>query len=199
MQWNECSLKVSIPLKKQSMLLELAYKVNLKTVDQLCMYVISYIWSWRGLDAPLCLFCICVCFFLQIVEEMLKCTKVYERSKHRMRLREVGYSGLGLLLNESALTVSLIKNLLNQVLYAGNWQVLCLPLINSCCSDANLLILFVCALFCFVFKENQSCNFTELFYSRFPLVSANIVLVPWSLLPLLPLNVAVTSKAICNI
>lgn len=62
-------------------------------------------------------------FFLQILEEMLKCTKVYERSKHRMRLREVGYSGLGLLLNESAVTVSLIKNLLNQVLYAGNWQV----------------------------------------------------------------------------
>uniref|UniRef100_A0A672TUH3 Neurobeachin-like protein 2 n=1 Tax=Strigops habroptila TaxID=2489341 RepID=A0A672TUH3_STRHB len=54
----------------------------------------------------------------KIVEEMLKCTKVYERSKHRMRLREVGYSGLGLLLNESPVTVSLIKNLLNQVLYA---------------------------------------------------------------------------------
>ncbi|KAJ7408227.1 neurobeachin-like protein 1 isoform X1 [Pitangus sulphuratus] len=54
----------------------------------------------------------------KIVEEMLKCTKVYERSKHRMRLREVGYSGLGLLLNESPVPVSLIKNLLNQVLYA---------------------------------------------------------------------------------
>ncbi|KAJ7408040.1 neurobeachin like 1 [Willisornis vidua] len=54
----------------------------------------------------------------QILEEMLKCTKVYERSKHRMRLREVGYSGLGLLLNESSVTVSLIKSLLNQVLYA---------------------------------------------------------------------------------
>ncbi|POI31632.1 hypothetical protein CIB84_004617, partial [Bambusicola thoracicus] len=54
----------------------------------------------------------------QIMEEMLKCTKVYERSKHRMRLREVGYSGLGLLLNESSVTISLIKNLLNQVLYA---------------------------------------------------------------------------------
>lgn len=92
--------------------------------------------SLRGLDAPLCLFCICV--YLQIVEEMLKCTKVYERSKHRMRLREVGYSGLGLLLNESPVTVSLIKNLLNQVLYAGNWQVLCIPLVNSCCSEANI-------------------------------------------------------------
>lgn len=54
----------------------------------------------------------------KIMEEMLKCTKVYERSKHRMRLREVGYSGLGLLLNESSVTISLIKNLLNQVLYA---------------------------------------------------------------------------------
>lgn len=48
-----------------------------------------------------------------------------------MRLREVGYSGLGLLLNESPVTVSLIKNLLNQVLYAGNWQVLCLALVHS--------------------------------------------------------------------
>lgn len=72
----------------------------------------------------LCVYFAFVCaFFLQILEEMLKCTKVYERSKHRMRLREVGYSGLGLLLNESAVTVSLIKNLLNQVLYAGNQQV----------------------------------------------------------------------------
>ncbi|XP_043381670.1 neurobeachin-like protein 1 isoform X1 [Chelonia mydas] len=54
----------------------------------------------------------------KIVEQMLKCTKVYERSKQRMRLREVGYSGLGLLLNESPVTTSLIKNLLNQILYA---------------------------------------------------------------------------------
>ncbi|XP_062434599.1 neurobeachin-like protein 1 isoform X1 [Rhea pennata] len=54
----------------------------------------------------------------KIVEEMLKCTKVYERSKQRMRLREVGYSGLGLLLNESPVSVSFIKNLLNQILCA---------------------------------------------------------------------------------
>uniref|UniRef100_A0A8D0HDG0 Neurobeachin-like protein 2 n=1 Tax=Sphenodon punctatus TaxID=8508 RepID=A0A8D0HDG0_SPHPU len=54
----------------------------------------------------------------KIVEQMLKCTKVYERSKQRMRLREVGYSGLGLLLNESPVTTSFIKNLLNQVLNA---------------------------------------------------------------------------------
>lgn len=55
-----------------------------------------------------------------------------------MRLREVGYSGLGLLLNESPVTVSLIKNLLNQVLYAGNWQVLCLMLVHYFCSEANI-------------------------------------------------------------
>ncbi|XP_074857149.1 neurobeachin-like protein 1 isoform X3 [Carettochelys insculpta] len=54
----------------------------------------------------------------KIVEQMLKCTKVYERSKQRMRLREVGYSGLVLLLNDSPITVPLIKNLLNQILYA---------------------------------------------------------------------------------
>ncbi|XP_019379037.1 PREDICTED: neurobeachin-like protein 1 isoform X2 [Gavialis gangeticus] len=57
-------------------------------------------------------------FVFKIVEQMLKCTKVYERSKQRLRLREVGYSGLGLLLNDSPVTISLIKNLLNQVLYA---------------------------------------------------------------------------------
>lgn len=87
---------------------------------------------------------------MQILEEMLKCTKVYERSKHRMRLREVGYSGLGLLLNESSVSVSLIKNLLNQVLYSGNWQVLCLPLVTYCYSEDNVFIGFsVCFVLCF--------------------------------------------------
>uniref|UniRef100_A0ACB8G153 Neurobeachin-like protein 1 n=1 Tax=Sphaerodactylus townsendi TaxID=933632 RepID=A0ACB8G153_9SAUR len=54
----------------------------------------------------------------KIMEQMLKCTKVYERSKQRMKLREVGYSGLGLLLNDTPVTTSLIKSLLNQVLHA---------------------------------------------------------------------------------
>ncbi|KAH0621661.1 hypothetical protein JD844_023204 [Phrynosoma platyrhinos] len=54
----------------------------------------------------------------KIVEQMLKCTKVYERSKQRMKLREVGYSGLGLLLNDSPVTTSFIKSLLNQILNA---------------------------------------------------------------------------------
>lgn len=50
---------------------------------------------------------------------MLKCTSVYERSKQRIRLREVGYSGIGLLLNEVPVNMSLIKNLVNQIINAG--------------------------------------------------------------------------------
>uniref|UniRef100_A0A670XZA6 Neurobeachin like 1 n=1 Tax=Pseudonaja textilis TaxID=8673 RepID=A0A670XZA6_PSETE len=61
----------------------------------------------------------CLQNFQFVPEQMLKCTKVYERSKQRMKLREVGYSGLGLLLNESPLSTSLMKNLFNQVLHAG--------------------------------------------------------------------------------
>ncbi|XP_058888101.1 neurobeachin-like protein 1 isoform X1 [Acipenser ruthenus] len=52
----------------------------------------------------------------KIFERMLKCDKVYEKSKQRIKLREVGYSGLILLFNEIPITFSLIKNLLNQVL-----------------------------------------------------------------------------------
>lgn len=148
-------------------------------------HVISYT-SWRDRVAFLCSICVCVYFSLQIVEEMLKCTKVYERSKHRMRLREVGYSGLGLLLNESPVTVSLIKNLLNQVLYAGNWQGLYLALVHFCCSEANI------PGFCWGKPE---VLLIELFCSKFPLVSADVSLVPWSLFLLLSLDAVVTSKA----
>ncbi|XP_077874001.1 neurobeachin-like protein 1 isoform X2 [Ictidomys tridecemlineatus] len=52
----------------------------------------------------------------KVMEQMLKCTNVYERSKQRIRLREVGYSGLGLLLNEASINTSLIKNLTNQII-----------------------------------------------------------------------------------
>ncbi|XP_006862088.1 PREDICTED: neurobeachin-like protein 1 [Chrysochloris asiatica] len=51
----------------------------------------------------------------KVIEQMLKCTNVYERSKQRIRLREVGYSGLGLLLSEAPINTSLIKNLTNQI------------------------------------------------------------------------------------
>ncbi|KAK7808080.1 hypothetical protein U0070_026517 [Myodes glareolus] len=52
----------------------------------------------------------------KVIEQMLKCTSVYERSKQRIRLREVGYSGIGLLLNEVPVNMSLIKNLVNQII-----------------------------------------------------------------------------------
>ncbi|XP_069082133.1 neurobeachin-like protein 1 isoform X2 [Pleurodeles waltl] len=54
----------------------------------------------------------------KIEDQLLTCNKVYERSKQRIRLREVGYSGLGLLLNEAPVTTTLIKCLLRQVLHA---------------------------------------------------------------------------------
>lgn len=53
------------------------------------------------------------------MEQMLKCTNVYERSKQRIRLREVGYSGLGLLLNEAPVNANLIKSLTNQIINTG--------------------------------------------------------------------------------
>ncbi|XP_070436866.1 neurobeachin-like protein 1 isoform X1 [Equus przewalskii] len=54
----------------------------------------------------------------KVMEQMLKCTNVYERSKQRIRLREVGYSGLGLLLSEAPVNTSLLKNLTNQIVNA---------------------------------------------------------------------------------
>ncbi|XP_069839468.1 neurobeachin-like protein 1 isoform X4 [Dendropsophus ebraccatus] len=54
----------------------------------------------------------------KILEQMLNCNKVYEKSKQRIRLREVGYSGMGLLVNDAPVSTLLIKGLLNQVLRA---------------------------------------------------------------------------------
>ncbi|XP_078085109.1 neurobeachin-like protein 1 isoform X2 [Mustelus asterias] len=52
----------------------------------------------------------------KIFGRMLKCNKVYERSKQRIKLRDVGYSGFIMLLKDVTITVSLVKNLLQQVL-----------------------------------------------------------------------------------
>uniref|UniRef100_A0A8C1J1J3 Neurobeachin-like protein 2 n=1 Tax=Cyprinus carpio TaxID=7962 RepID=A0A8C1J1J3_CYPCA len=52
----------------------------------------------------------------KLFERMLKCDRVYEKSKQRLRLRDVGYSGLSLLFSDLHLTSSLIKCLLHQVL-----------------------------------------------------------------------------------
>ncbi|XP_042558754.1 LOW QUALITY PROTEIN: neurobeachin-like protein 1 [Clupea harengus] len=52
----------------------------------------------------------------KLFERMLKCERVYERSKHRLKLRDVGYSGLTLLLPDTHITHTLVRSLLNQVL-----------------------------------------------------------------------------------
>lgn len=50
---------------------------------------------------------------------MLRCDRVYEKNKQRLRLREAGYSGLSLLFSELHITPTLIRCLLNQVLHTG--------------------------------------------------------------------------------
>ncbi|XP_075685908.1 neurobeachin-like protein 1 isoform X3 [Rhinoderma darwinii] len=73
----------------------------------------------------------------KILEQMLNCNKVYEKSKQRIRLREVGYSGLGLLVNAPVSTL-LIKGLLNQVLRADpviNYKDLIAVVHMSCKSN----------------------------------------------------------------
>lgn len=50
---------------------------------------------------------------------MLRCDRVYEKSKQRLKLREVGYSGLTLLVSDVNITPTLVKCLLSQVLSAG--------------------------------------------------------------------------------
>lgn len=52
-------------------------------------------------------------------ERMLRCDRVYEKNKQRLRLREAGYAGLSLLFSELHITPTLIRCLLNQVLHTG--------------------------------------------------------------------------------
>ncbi len=51
---------------------------------------------------------------------MLRCDRVYEKNKQRLRLREAGYAGLSLLFSELHITPTLIRCLLNQVLHTGS-------------------------------------------------------------------------------
>uniref|UniRef100_A0A2I4BEJ2 Neurobeachin-like protein 2 n=1 Tax=Austrofundulus limnaeus TaxID=52670 RepID=A0A2I4BEJ2_AUSLI len=53
----------------------------------------------------------------KLFERMLRCDRVYEKNKQRLRLREVGYSGLSLVFSELHITPILIRCLLNQVLH----------------------------------------------------------------------------------
>ncbi|XP_035380132.1 neurobeachin-like protein 1 isoform X1 [Electrophorus electricus] len=53
----------------------------------------------------------------KLFERMLRCDRVYERSKQRLRLRDVGYSGFTLLFSDQHITPTLIKGLLYQILH----------------------------------------------------------------------------------
>ncbi|KAJ8255639.1 hypothetical protein COCON_G00195030 [Conger conger] len=54
----------------------------------------------------------------KLFERMLRCDRVYEKSKQRLKLREVGYSGLTLLFSDPCITPTLVRCLLTQVLSA---------------------------------------------------------------------------------
>lgn len=56
---------------------------------------------------------------MQLFERMLRCDRVYEKNKQRLRLREAGYASLSLLFSELHITPTLIRCLLNQVLHTG--------------------------------------------------------------------------------
>uniref|UniRef100_A0A674BG19 Neurobeachin-like protein 2 n=1 Tax=Salmo trutta TaxID=8032 RepID=A0A674BG19_SALTR len=51
---------------------------------------------------------------MTMFDRMLRCDRVYEKNKQRLKLREVGYSGLSLLFSDLHITPSLVKSLLNQ-------------------------------------------------------------------------------------
>uniref|UniRef100_A0A4W6E545 Neurobeachin like 1 n=1 Tax=Lates calcarifer TaxID=8187 RepID=A0A4W6E545_LATCA len=53
----------------------------------------------------------------KLFERMLRCDRVYEKNKQRLRLREAGYSGLSLLFSELHITPTLIRCLLNQFFF----------------------------------------------------------------------------------
>ncbi|KAJ0009506.1 hypothetical protein NQD34_001208 [Periophthalmus magnuspinnatus] len=53
----------------------------------------------------------------KLFERMLRCDRVYEKNKQRLRLREAGYSGLSLLFSDLHITPTLIRCLLNQILH----------------------------------------------------------------------------------
>ncbi|KAM8904058.1 neurobeachin-like protein 1 isoform 2-T3 [Spinachia spinachia] len=56
----------------------------------------------------------------KLFERMLRCDRVYEKNKQRLRLREAGYAGLSLLFSEIHITPTLIRCLLNQVLHTDH-------------------------------------------------------------------------------
>ncbi|XP_069568849.1 neurobeachin-like protein 1 isoform X2 [Brachyistius frenatus] len=56
----------------------------------------------------------------KLFERMLRCDRVYEKNKQRLRLREAGYAGLSLLFSDLHITPTLVRCLLNQVLHTDH-------------------------------------------------------------------------------
>lgn len=84
----------------------------------------------RTLENPFIIF-----FFFdlaQLFERMLRCDRVYEKNKQRLRLREAGYAGLSLLFSELHITPTLVRCLLNQVLHTGLFPALWSNAFSSC-------------------------------------------------------------------
>uniref|UniRef100_A0A8C4IAS3 Neurobeachin-like 1 n=1 Tax=Dicentrarchus labrax TaxID=13489 RepID=A0A8C4IAS3_DICLA len=73
----------------------------------------------------------------QLFERMLRCDRVYEKNKQRLRLREAGYAGLSLLFSELHITPTLIRCLLNQVLHTG--QLFLFKLLKARAGSASRL------------------------------------------------------------
>uniref|UniRef100_A0A665U108 Neurobeachin-like 1 n=1 Tax=Echeneis naucrates TaxID=173247 RepID=A0A665U108_ECHNA len=74
-----------------------------------------------------------------LFERMLRCDRVYEKNKQRLRLREAGYASLSLLFSELHITPTLIRCLLNQVLHTGYWYHESLILFLLCLQVYQLL------------------------------------------------------------
>lgn len=55
----------------------------------------------------------------QILYKMLKYEKVHERSRHRLKLKDIGYEGLIANLNDVPVSMLLFRCLLEQVLGSG--------------------------------------------------------------------------------
>uniref|UniRef100_A0AAR2JTD0 Neurobeachin-like protein 2 n=1 Tax=Pygocentrus nattereri TaxID=42514 RepID=A0AAR2JTD0_PYGNA len=97
-------------------------------------------WKTKGVNEVASVY-MSVC--MQVFERMLKCDRVYEKSKQRLRLREVGYSGLTLLFSDLQLTPSLVKCLINQVLHTGQSATASDPAAARCSNQIIKSNLFV--------------------------------------------------------
>uniref|UniRef100_A0A6Q2Z583 Neurobeachin-like protein 2 n=1 Tax=Esox lucius TaxID=8010 RepID=A0A6Q2Z583_ESOLU len=93
----------------------------------------------------------------KMFDRMLRCDRVYEKNKQRLRLREVGYSGLTLLFSDNQVTSSLVKSLLNQVLHTDqtvNYKDL-MALVQLTHRAGPSIRLLVCKRLCQLLQSHQ--------------------------------------------